>query len=70
MFTLHLNFEDGSNPWVRFRMTAKELGEELVRWSKNYCLVYDTVRSEPQISCMIYMTAIERSKMNGGNVQG
>ena len=66
MFTLHMNFEDGSKPWVRFRMTAKEFGEELVRWGKNYYLVYDTVRSEPQSSCMIFMTAIKKNKLLKG----
>ena len=60
MFTLHLTFADGSNPWVRFNMTAKEFGEELVRWSKNYILTYDTVRNDPQISCMVFMTAMKR----------
>lgn len=68
MFSLHIMFENGSNPWVRFRMTAKELGEELVKWSENFCPVYDTVRSEPLTSCMIFVTAIERSKIDGRNV--
>ena len=63
MFTLNLNFEDGSNPWVRFNMTAKEFGEELIKWSKNFCLVFDTARVEPEVSCMIFMTAIDRKKM-------
>lgn len=57
MFSLHLTFSDGSNPWVRFGMTPKEFGKELIRWSKNFTLVFDKVLSEEGVSCIVMMTA-------------
>ena len=62
MFTLHISFENGSNPWVRFGMSTEELGEELIRWSKEWILRLDYTRTEPQVSCMIFMDAVEKKR--------
>lgn len=43
-------------------LTLKELGETLVGFSKEYMLVFDTVRDiVTQTSCTLYITAIPRS---------
>ena len=34
--TIHIEFVNGSNPYVRYNMTDDEFTEELEKWQKNY----------------------------------
>ena len=34
--SIHILFEDGSNPYVRYNMTTDEFTEELEKWQVNY----------------------------------
>lgn len=34
--SIHIEFENGSNPYVRFNMTSNEFTEELEKWQVNY----------------------------------
>ena len=36
IYSMHITFADGSNPWVRFNMTRADYGYEVNRWSKNF----------------------------------
>lgn len=36
--SIHIEFEDGSNPYVRYNMTDNEFTEELEKWQKLYKL--------------------------------
>lgn len=36
LYSMHIAFADGSNPWVRFNMTRAEYGFEVNRWAKNF----------------------------------
>lgn len=36
--SIHIMFENGSNPYCRFNMTDNEFTEELEKWSENYVL--------------------------------
>ncbi len=38
LYSMHITFADGSNPWVRFNMTRAEYGFEVNRWMKKYDL--------------------------------
>ena len=35
---LHINFKDGSNPWIRFNLTNKQFEQMKKGWEKNYKL--------------------------------
>jgi len=37
--SIHIQFENGSNPYVRYNMTDNEFTEELEKWQKNYNLI-------------------------------
>ena len=37
---MHIVFEGGSNPYVKYGMTPKELNDEIIRWSKTYELKF------------------------------
>lgn len=41
--TIHILFDDGSNPYVRFNMTDNEFTEELEKWNKNYIMTPTSV---------------------------
>jgi len=41
--SIHIQFENGSNPYVRYNMTDNEFTEELEKWQKNYILTLDSV---------------------------
>lgn len=34
--SIHIVFENGSNPYVRYNMTTDEFTEELEKWQANY----------------------------------
>ena len=36
--SIHIQFVDGSNPYVRYNMDDNEFTEELEKWQKNYTL--------------------------------
>lgn len=36
--SIHIMFEDGSNPYVRYNMTDNEFTDELEKWSKSFVL--------------------------------
>ena len=36
--SIHIQFTNGSNPYVRYNMTLNEFTEELEKWQKNYTL--------------------------------
>ena len=38
LYSMHITFADGSNPWVKFNMTKAEYGSEVNRWTKKYDL--------------------------------
>ena len=44
--SIHIIFESGSNPYVRYNMTPEEFAKEIPKWSKNYDLKYDHVFGE------------------------
>lgn len=62
LFTLHIKFLDGSNPWVRFCMSPEEFGNELIKWSKKYNLCLDYVNDDAGFSCMVFMIAMVREE--------
>ena len=35
-YSIHLTFADGSNPYVRYRMTRSQYNRELRKWRKHY----------------------------------
>ena len=35
---IHITFTDGSNPYVRYRLTQKRFAMEIGRWSKTFHL--------------------------------
>lgn len=37
-YSLHILFEDGSNPYVRYGMTVREFADELKKWDEHYIL--------------------------------
>lgn len=37
--SIHIQFENGSNPYVRYNMSDNEFTEEIMKWQKNYVLV-------------------------------
>lgn len=39
--SIHILFADGSNPYLRYNMTPVEFAEEVLKWSKDYDLVFD-----------------------------
>ena len=41
--SIHILFENGSNPYVRFNMDSNEFTEELEKWQKNYTLKLNSV---------------------------
>lgn len=41
--SIHIEFANGSNPYVRYNMTDNEFTEELEKWSKNYVLTPTSV---------------------------
>ena len=47
--SIHIVFENGSNPYVRYNMNDNEFTEELEKWSENYILtpisVFGTIYS-------------------------
>ena len=36
LYSMHITFADGSNPWVKFNMTRAEYGFEVNLWAKEY----------------------------------
>ena len=38
--SLHITFENGSNPYIRYRLTPKQYEKELSKWGKNYVLKF------------------------------
>ena len=41
--TIHILFENGSNPYAKFNMTDNEFTEELEKWQKNYILTPESI---------------------------
>lgn len=42
--SIHILFDDGSNPYIRYNMTPGEFAKELLEWSKLYDLKFiDTI---------------------------
>lgn len=37
--SIHIQFADGSNPYVRYNMTAKEFAVEKAKWERRFTLV-------------------------------
>jgi len=59
VFSLHIEFEDGSNPWYRLNMTPEEFGEELIKWSKKFRLDFDMANGNYG-SCFVFMKARQK----------
>ena len=53
--SLHITFENGSNPYVRFNMYRDELKRERKKWEKSYI-----VTNEYEKDNIIYLTVKER----------
>lgn len=53
--SLHIKFEDGSNPYVRFNMTPADFVSELNRWKERYSLKVNDVKTG-----IIYLIAKEK----------
>lgn len=41
--SIHIQFRDGSNPYVRYNMSYNEFTDELEKWQVNYELELDSV---------------------------
>jgi hypothetical protein len=53
--SLHITFENGSNPYVRFNMHRDELKRERKKWEKSYI-----VTNEYEKDNIIYLTVKEK----------
>ena len=41
--SIHIEFEGGSNPYVRYNMSYNEFTEELEKWQVNYELKLESI---------------------------
>lgn len=41
--SIHIEFEDGSNPYVRYNMSYNEFTEELEKWQVNFELKLESI---------------------------
>ena len=39
IYSIHIQFADGSNPYVRYNMTLGQFAEEKAQWEERYILV-------------------------------
>ena len=60
LFSLHITFADGSNPYVRYDMSEEGFAHELTRWNENYIFAVDDIVNKNG-DMMTYITAYERS---------
>lgn len=60
--SIHIEFADGSNPYVRYNMSIHDFFEEVNKWKKNYDL--EELRC---ISNIIYYKATEKGENQNGN---
>lgn len=45
IYSLHLSFKDGSNPFVRYHMTRQQYSRELIRWKRDYIVTIDKIEN-------------------------
>ena len=57
MYSIHIEFENGSNPYVRYNMNSAEYKKEFRKWSEEYDLskLY-------MIGTIIYYSAKEKTR--------
>ena len=66
-YTLHIEFDDGSNPWVRFNMTRIEYGYEMGRWKARYKMTVDKTEETQNGGVVIFAKASAKSKEEKNN---
>lgn len=54
---LHIDFDDGGNPFHRNDITAEQLGYEIMHWSRNYELRFTSLEYNT-----LYATAKEKQQ--------
>lgn len=62
IYSVHILFADGSNPYVRYHMNLEEFGDELKKWSRNHIL---EPMATSQVSCLgvfMHFRAKERQR--------
>ena len=57
MYSIHIEFENGSNPYVRCNMNSAEYKEEFKKWSEEYDL-----SKLHTIGTIIYYIAKEKTR--------
>lgn len=55
--SIHILFDNGSNPFVRYNLTPAEFAKEVLKWDKNYILQYEGATGET----ILHFTAYERT---------
>ena len=56
---IHIEFADGSNPYIKFNMEPEEFAKEILRWSKHFRLTY--IRTIAQTTVFRFMAEEKRS---------
>jgi hypothetical protein len=54
--SIHILFDNGSNPFVRYNLTPAEFAKEVLKWDRNYILQYEGASGET----ILHFTAYER----------
>ena len=54
--SIHILFDNGSNPFVRYNLTPAEFAKEVLKWDRNYILQYEGATGET----ILHFKAFER----------
>lgn len=60
LFSLHLTFADGSNPYCRFNMDNLTYKAEMAGWRKNYTVIIEKREHRKDGSWMIFGRVSEK----------
>ncbi len=55
--SIHINFADGSNPWVAYNLSVTEAARVLLKWSRRFELVLDSTAGT-----ILFFTATEKTQ--------
>ena len=60
--SIHILFDNGSNPFVRYNLSPAEFAKEVLKWDKNYSLMYEGVTGETILHFKAYERMIQPEK--------
>lgn len=61
-YTMHIEFADGSNPYLKNNMSRRTYIEELKKWQKNYILKTQSIKNGINGSWLLFFKATEKGK--------